>query len=314
MWLIFKKLQQKINPTVPLSQGHNENNQTINDKPVLGSVLATATTASLKDGQYICKGINGSLNAILTVDGLDSYGSDGISYNFLSAIAKYLSAVIERSANINNLNFKQIFDNIRNGFVKFIKSKREDEHLYGASVIILVETEKKIKIAYIGNGAIWHIRRKFNEFPAGYLFPWNAVNLLNPHIIQKEDKKKELYKYISDKKDIGYTPAIIEIDKDTTQGDIFMICTGRIYSEEQHRTVRDPEGRRYLRYENSMFVFFKELKSFFSEQQSYTNDKLEEMLKKYLETIKPDGDASLGVLITKPAIDYHSRNTEMEKK
>ncbi|MDR1156488.1 MAG: protein phosphatase 2C domain-containing protein [Bacteroidales bacterium] len=216
-----------------------------------------------------------------------------------------------KAENTADLDFEKFFRVAKEELLELSKKTKTEEdkssdNLFGTTLIVLVETEKTIKVAYVGNGAVWHIRGNFDEFPSAYPFPWNAVNLFNPHSVSEEGREA-LYRLISDNPN-DYNeciPTVIEMEKDSQQGDIFMICSDGIYSEDQRNIFMHREKGVLVQYEKSMQKFFEGLKLFF-ETKKYSNEELDQALNRYLADIKPDldDDATLGVLITKTALEY----------
>ena len=275
------------------------------------SIFASATITNKSENQD-SKGeiISNFLNAVLVADGLGSYKYAKQASNL---VIESLSKQLENIENSSYLDFAKCFKTAKEKLVKLEKEGEKDsENLYGTTVIVLVETEKTIKIGYVGNGAIWHIRGNFDEFPPAYHFPWNAVNLLNPHSIS-ENGKEALYRLISDNPNDWdeCVPAEIEINKDSLQGDILMICTDGIYSEDQRNFGTNNQGI-WVKYENAMQKFFVHLKQFFEQNSEHTKEDLETALNLYLEDVKPDldDDATIGVLITEKTIDYQKNKRQ----
>ena len=280
------------------------------------SVFATATITNKRENQD-SKGIISKemFNAVLVADGLGSYKYAQKASN--SVIESFLKE-LKNLEDISSLDFESVFKIAKEELVKLskimtTKDESETDNLFGTTAIALVETKKSIKIGYVGNGAIWHIRGNFNEFPAVYSFPWNAVNFLNPHSIS-ENGKEALYRLISDYKD-DYresVPSVIEIKKDLQQGDILMICTDGIFSEDQRKMFNHKEKGALVQYEKTMKKFFDYLKQFFEQNCEYTNENLETALNSYLSEMKPslDDDATLGVLITQCALDYQNKKNK----
>jgi hypothetical protein len=64
-----------------------------------------------------------------------------------------------------------------------------------------------------------------------------------------------------------------------------------------------------------MLKFFEYLKDFFKVNQYYGKEFIEQMLKNYLEEIKPtlDDDATIGILITKEALNYQNEINWLKK-
>ena len=274
------------------------------------SIFATATITKNSENQDSKGQISTDLfNAVLVADGLGTYK---YARQASCSVVESLLKALENTKDISLLDFEKKFKTAKKELVDLSENKKTEEDkdvefLYGTTAITFVETEKAINVGYVGNGAIWHIRGNFDEFPSVFPFPWNAVNFLNPHSFPNEYNKEALYRLISDDKD-DYgecIPTEFEIKKDCQQGDIFMICTDGIYSEDQRFFGTNSKGI-WVKYEKTMQKFFEHLKLFFKKNSDYTNENLGMALNHYLEDVKPDldDDATLGVLITENALNY----------
>lgn len=274
------------------------------------SIIATATNTNKSENQDGKRELSSTeFQAIFIADGLGSYkyaklSSDRVVDFFLNAA--------NTAEKITDLNLTKLFQDAKEKLIEVAnetipEEEKKEENLFGTTAISMIELEDKIKIAYVGNGAIWHIRGNFNVFPTSYLFPWNAVNLLNPHTIP-EDGKEALYRLISNNNDFKECiPSIIEIEKDNEYGDIFMICTDGVYSEDQLKSGKNDKGI-WVKYETSMLKFFEHLNHFFKTNPAYLRESLEQILHQYLEELKPtlDDDATIGILITAKTLNYQN--------
>lgn len=275
------------------------------------SIISTATITNKTENQDSKGEIeNTDYNAVFIADGLGSYkyaklSSERVIDFFINETKKFNGKLID-------VRFKEVYRQAKNKLIEFANdSLREDEknedNLFGTTAISLVETANRIKVAYAGNGAIWHIRGNFNIFPSTYLFPWNAINILNPHTIP-ENGKEALYRLISNNNDFQEcVPSIIEIEKDEEYGDIIMICTDGIYSSDQIKAGKNDKGI-WVKYEPTMLKFFEYLSHFFSNNSIYNSEAIKQTIDQYLEELKPmlDDDATIGILITKRALNYQN--------
>ncbi|HMK24649.1 MAG TPA: protein phosphatase 2C domain-containing protein [Chitinophagaceae bacterium] len=278
------------------------------------SVLATATNTNKSENQDNKGEFEGThFNSIFVADGLGSFVYPQLAservIDFFKSRAKELNDVDVKGY---HSKFNEVFKHAKEKLIGYANENmkeedKETQNLYGTTAIAVFETEEKISVAYVGNGAVWHIRGNFNDFPASYHYPWNAVNYLNPHTIP-EGGKEALYRLISNSSNFSEcVPTSIEIDKDRSVGEIIMICTDGIYSVDQVKAGKNEKGV-WVRYEPSMLKFFDYLKEFFKANQYYSKEFIEQMLNKYLEELKPtlDDDATIGILITKEALNYQN--------
>jgi serine/threonine protein phosphatase PrpC len=285
------------------------------------TVLATATNTSKSENQDDKGEFEGThFNSLFIADGLGSFIYPRLAsarvVDFFKASAKNLNDVQAKSY---HPNFNEFFKQAKEKLIGFANENmkaedKETQNLYGTTAITVFETEDKIHVSYVGNGGVWHIRGNFNDFPAAYHYPWNAVNYLNPHTTS-EDGKEALYRLISNSSDFTEcVPTSIEIEKDKSVGEILMICTDGIYSADQVKAGKNDKGV-WVRYEPSMLKFFEYLKEFFKANQYYSKELVEQMLNKYLEELKPtlDDDATIGIIITKEALNYQNKINWLEK-
>lgn len=285
------------------------------------SVLATATNTSKSENQDNKGEFEGThFNSLFIADGLGSFMYPRLAservIDFFKASAKNMNDV---QAKGHHPKFNEVFKLAKEKLIGYANENMKDEdketqNLYGTTAITVFETEDKISVGYAGNGGVWHIRGNFNDFPAAYHYPWNAVNYLNPHTTS-EDGKEALYRLISNSSDFTEcVPTSIEIEKDKSVGEILMICTDGIYSADQVKAGKNDKGV-WVRYEPSMLKFFEYLKEFFKANQYYSKELVEQMLNKYLEELKPtlDDDATIGIIITKEALNYQNKINWLEK-
>ena len=249
-------------------------------------------------------------NAIIVADGLGSLSFAGMASQIVvQSINAELLNNFEKS---ERTDFKQIFENAKSKLISQASETNNDPNHYGTTAIVALDKQEELEIAYAGNGAIWHIKGNFNEFPNTYIFPWNAVNLLNPHSIP-QGGKEALYRLISANSSFQEAePSIIKLKKDNFFGDILMICTDGIFSNDQLNMGSNSAGK-WIKFEETMNLFFQKLKLYFEEVTEPNRENLNEFISNYLETIKPiiDDDASIGILIT-PQVSKYQYNKRIE--
>lgn len=275
------------------------------------TVIATATITNKSENQD-CKGEKQTsvFSSIFIADGLGSYKYAKLSSE--RVIDHFVNEANRFDGKTSNIQFSEVFKRAKQKLIDFSKEYIKDEehkenNLFGTTVISVLEIGNKIKIAYTGNGAIWHIRGNFNSFPSSYIFPWNAINILNPHTVS-ENGKEALYRLISDNDDFSECfPSVIEIEKDKEYGDIIMVCTDGIYSADQVKAGKNDKGV-WVKYENTMLKFFDHMTRFFKDHQFYSKVAVENALVQYLEDVKSilDDDATVGILITSSTLNHQN--------
>ena len=186
----------------------------------------------------------------------------------------------------------------------------EPESALGTTLIGAVETTTQLHFAYVGNGAILHLRGDFNGFSAGRVWPWNVVNHLSPHTVE-ENGREALFRLLSNAGPPDEAlPTVLSVNKDSRFGDIVLICSDGIYSQDQVRMGRNSTGT-WLRAEDKLLAFYEQLNLFFKNltPETANPEALQTALTHYLQSLTIDDDASVGLLITETALVHQlSRN------
>lgn len=257
---------------------------------------------------------NKSLNfkGIVLGDGIGSHYKPEVGSSFC------VSKLIELLKNCNSegdLNFSQFFHSVSQALKKeFAKSvsklnEVEPNKAYGTTLICILEFERDFKIAYVGNGSVWHLRGNYPTLinRQRYL-PWSALNLLNPHTID-EGGKEVLYKFFALETLQEQTePNIITITKDNSiYGDVLIATTDGLYSNDHIPVAKDKEGDLWIAGEKKMEMLFNNLKKF-SEVKSMNDEQLNDILNSYCKEIKElkllDDDTTFGLFYSEKAIEY----------
>ena len=198
---------------------------------MVGSVYYSGSVSNknINEDSHLCTN-NEYLKIIAVADGLGSYTYPQIaSSETIGYICNNRNQIIDDEDSIPSL-FEAIRDNLSN-IAEQEYSNAPADKLLGTTLILGLETKDKIVFAYIGNGAILHINPTFLEFNDKD-DPWFITNLLNPHTIP-QNGKEAMYKLLSNDTGVDATPTIISVSKNKVQGDIFIICTDGIFSQDQ---------------------------------------------------------------------------------
>ncbi|MEM9822934.1 MAG: protein phosphatase 2C domain-containing protein [Bacteroidota bacterium] len=219
--------------------------------------------------------------------------------------------------------YQELFQAAEQGLIQRVEENKvwleempDASQAFGTSLICAVELEKTIELAYLGNGAIFHLRGNFNDFPSSRLLPWNSVNYLNPHTID-QNGKEAMYKLIA-YCGMQQHPTQLSISKDLNHyGDIIMICTDGIYSADQLAIGKSSDGKYWVSGEESMKHFYQSMNTFF-EQEELTSDRLALCLEEYLEKLKTadlmEDDCTIGVVITTPTLAYQQKRKKKKEE
>lgn len=254
-----------------------------------------------------------SLRAVLVADGLGSQAHAGLAARWAVEAA---SQFIERHPMTTTTDLPRLFTEVRASVKQRAQAYCADAGLqvdtnqsFGTTLLVAVEDATSLLIGYVGNGAIWHLRGNFNDFSSNQYFPWNALNYLNPHTVQNEQGKEALYRLISiSDDDEESTPSLLHLQKDSTYGDILMLCTDGIYSNDQVSLGRTRDGTIWVKLEPLMPRFIAALDGCFSGPEALTEATLTDAIQRYLAGLRADrlldDDASLGLILTAPVLAY----------
>lgn len=275
--------------------------------------LFGGNTFSLKDvNQDFCLTNNLvalKCNVIVVADGLGSFHHSEVASRF---VCENTIEIISKWNEIQSLDLINVFEEVQINLKKkyeedFPEAKRV-KNAYGTTLICCIETLDEYIIGYVGNGGIFHIRGDFNTFPERFYLPWNAINLLNPHS-KEEEGMNAMYKLISpNSTPEQVVPSIIRLSKDRLGcGDMIMLCSDGIYSYDEVKMGKDPNGKIWISGETSMEMFYKHLKLFFK-NQTFDKTNLQDTITNYLAELKIekliDDDVSLALLISSNALNF----------
>lgn len=181
----------------------------------------------------------------------------------------------------------------------------------GTTLLCAKAEGNRLTVAYVGNGAVLHLRGGFNEFPANVLLPWNALNYLNPHTIA-HDGRNMLVRFISPhSNEAQIQPTVLQLQQDVTDtGDILILCTDGIHSNDQVPVGRDEEGNLWISGEQALKRLYKALGTYLLEAEP-TSEGLQRLLEHYLEELEQaqmiSDDCTVAVLITNQALKHFQR-------
>lgn len=277
--------------------------------------IAAATLTNKEENQDCFSKISNPELQLYGVVVADGIGSFSYAKDAAQEVADFVSCSINQLESLNDLNFEVIFSEAKEKLIEFAREKNleTEGNTLGTTLIVAVHyptpnrNYDTIKVAYVGNGAIWHLRGNFNHFNESQLLPWNALNYLNPHSIQEEGKEA-LYKLISVSDNYEEAvPSVLTFRADKFFGDIIMICTDGVYSYDQIQIGKDNAGRTWISGEKSMSLFFSELSDYFKNGNSDLEKHLDGYLNKLNSIEELDDDTTIAVFITDNAIKHQKR-------
>lgn len=253
---------------------------------------------------------SGIFNAVLVADGIGTSTNAKEGAEFIIERAE----TILKEQNVSEINLQGLFVQLQRDLQAMILEKYEEpsEKSFRTTLIIAIETEDKFIIGYLGNGAILHVRGNITTFRDDYYIPWVCTNYLNPHTIPKEGKEA-LYGYFGfNKSEEKIRPTILEVHKDNKGfGDILIICTDGIYSNDQNGVAKDAEQNLWVEGTKSLELLLNELKIFLKSEDTH-KESLDMLLASYLSKLKdiPNGmtdDCTMGIIISEQAIEYQKK-------
>lgn len=279
------------------------------------SIITCARETPKKINEDHCErfeNLNLSIQGVIVADGIGSHYLPQEGSYFCTSKLKELLVNLH---SIEELDFNKLFKDVAKALDNDILANGDitipeaAENSFGTTLICAVELEDCYKVAYVGNGSIWHIRGNFNNFSPVRFLPWNAINLLNPHTVE-ENGKESLYRYFS-YKNSNCIPSVITLSKDTTEfGEIILITTDGFHSADQCAVGKDGKGKLWVKGEDSLPRLLSPLSELLKAdadelQEVDLNANIERFLAETKESRLMDDDTSLGIILSAQAMRYH---------
>lgn len=271
------------------------------------SALRTVVSATNKlENQDACGiGMDGSHAIMILADGVGSYTyARESSQRVLEFALEYAS-----DAKLEDLDMDHFFQAIHGDLMTYAHSFLEqnpnssEAPMFGTTLLCCLDLEHSYRIGYVGNGSIFHFRGNFNSFPESFPFSWNIINYLNPHSVW-QDGKEALFRLMSTE-EYGVTPTVLEIQKDAEYGDLIVLCTDGIHSNDQLRYGTNNAGT-WIKQNPFLTGLASSLEHFLQEPQAWDSDTLQLCISDYLREIQPklEDDATLGVILSPNILEY----------
>lgn len=274
-------------------------------------VTVTATAASTyracleesKDAAYY------GTRSVLVADGVGSLPYCGEAARYL---VREGAGLLEQDGRIGQLS--GCFGKLQKGLHVLAAPAIQAEELrpgssYASTLLLATDTPTAIGVAYAGNGAIFHLPGDFTRFGNGLALPWTFSNLLRPHSILNAQGKAALTCHF-DASGGPVEPTTLWIRKDTQVGDIVILCTDGIFSTDQVPTGDPGDGTRWQEIPYTLLRLHETLREAFGDPTPLTSERLQMALQSLLDRLRAenelDDDATLGILVTEPAIHYHA--------
>jgi len=280
----------------------------------MNSIIACATqthkTTTNQDYASVIDNVKVGFRGVIVADGIGSHSRSELSSNFC---AEKLKEKLEEVDSVKNIDFKAIFSQIKNDLIEFadinLTTEEKVNNPFGTTLLCVLDLEDEYQIAYVGNGSIWQISGDFNHFGVNRYLPWNSINLLNPHTIE-EDGKSKLYRFLSISETINPSPSTIIISKnETSYGDIIVIASDGVYTNDEVRVGKDDNGIVWMMGDETMLLLYETLKILFqSNPQEIKDEDVKFELEKYLNALKEKkimhDDTTLGIIISSKVIQH----------
>jgi len=286
------------------------------------SIIAGATISGKpknEDAVAVFTNLQAGIQGAIVADGIGSMPYCHLASSFVvNDLKKRFESIEDFSVGILKNNFTECLGAFES-YADKIKQEAENfdpEKWMGTTVIACIETKEELIVAYVGNGAAWHIRGDFNHFnKVCTYFPWNAINILNPHTVQDAATNSEaIYRlFFPAAKPEHVRPSIIRIEKEKTPpGDILMVCTDGIFSNDQ-AIVGKASGILWQKIDQTMDHFFQYLESFIK-GGDYQEQNLQQVLNEYLGFLSEkkllDDDATIGIIFSSESIGFHTEKLQ----
>jgi serine/threonine protein phosphatase PrpC len=267
---------------------------------------------------FVCvKNSRRQLSAVIVADGLGShFGAEIASMTAVQTVADRLSnACSGDEIDVGELFHEawlRIVDVARQNYSSQTPDP-DDKDSFGTTLLCAIETDDAITLGYVGNGAIFHLRGNFNQFPASTVLPWTAMNYLNPHSVPR-DGRAAINKLLSLKARPQQTiPSVLRLSKDQEMcGDIILCCTDGIHSYDQAAIGHDDKNEIWVHADPAVPILFASLSAFFEGASNATD--LAACLKRYLQQLEArllvEDDCTTAVLITPKALEYQRAHSK----
>jgi PPM family protein phosphatase len=182
---------------------------------------------------------------------------------------------------------------------RFYASRGEsvpDSQVYSTTLIVGMEQPGSVRFAWLGNGAILHIRGAAILGATPKRVPWQACNLLLPHMTANEQGKDALTRFLTGAADASmFRPSVIEVGIDSDdnnndavdgEGDIFVLCTDGILSAEDRKIGKVADGGLWEQIDEAELRLYALLREIAVLPEELTDQRLDSHLEAYLQELR----------------------------
>lgn len=307
----------------PKENDGNKPNANLNNGHKTTSLLVTSTKTTKPKNQDYCDKYDGKyISAVAIADGLGSSidaheASKIVVENFLKNIEESDIKGTEL-IKLDTKDITEFWQKIVTKLTDFYKEHEEQykdkQNILQTTLITVVELDDRYLISYTGNGSILYIRGDFWSF-WNKRWPWCISDLMTGHSIIGENGREVLYGYLGpDRKDTSDIK-ILNINKDKRFGDILILTTDGISSSDQNKVGREdctdklwaeinPHIEKLI---NKYFMdYFKNV----IDEENDREEMLKKMIVKFLEEETFEDDATIGIIMSRKAIEYYLKNNK----
>jgi hypothetical protein len=244
-----------------------------------------------------------------------SYGTDKII--LCDGIGEFIDSARAAEITMENLFLSEKRNEIKGLIDKSANDILSNSIIGGTTLIAAIidanEYTPILRLAYVGNGSIFHLHGNYYELPKSYgetNKPYRFSNILIPHI----DKDGILIRHISHHSTPAeLIPSFIELSLSGPGGDIVMLFTDGISTLEEDIMVVDDQQRIWRNQSDCVTIILKDLHEWLlnnnSEMTQFKMDSfIEGELMKLKELNKLEDDASMGLILTDSVLEHYRSN------
>ena len=251
------------------------------------------------------------IQGVIVADGIGSHYKAEKGAEFC---AKTLKRKLEACSFAEEFNLKKFFREVQKELNSELRKDLSEEEapkdIFGTTLICAVETRDRFLFAYLGNGSIWHLKGNFpSAIKYNILMPWNVANYLNPHVTY-EQGKPSLYRFFAmDMPEEKIHPTVFEIEKDKWVGDIIVISSDGLFSNDNVQAAKAQDGTLWIGGYDKVILLFTHLKELACTKK-ISEEKVQKALENFKEELKGniDDDTTLGVIYSSEAIEFQAKN------
>lgn len=267
------------------------------------SFSLSVTPKSMNEDAHAIFG-NDLFSVIAIADGLGSYEKAAEASQI--AVDHFMQVINNFNLELNLFSTEKVNDTIYIAFEEIeqilisLGKENNEEKAYATTLIVAIKLPHKIFIAYVGNGAIFHLRQNMRECKTNGILTWSMANYLIPHTIN-QGGKEALYRYISSdgyppsEENLRSQPTILCIDREHDNS-MIVLATDGLFSQDQVQIGKVRTTNQTIALYDDLFTGFLDVSEKYYKQEDFS---LPKALEEYLNGVKEklDDDTTIGVLI-----------------